>query len=459
MSNLIEMRQRRSTVIAAEQDLLNKVEAEKREFNAEEKNTWDTYEKELVSLDKDIDLTERREHVNRLQEELKVSMPKTGHTPLLSQKRSTGELQRDAFRGWLKHHCKAKPSKGAILTTEERTALDAMGVDLYSNSNYSVPSTHYTLSSFPEQRFVSEKRNQTEGSWTISGGSPLFTYMGISDLIDTAMKAYGSLLNRATIIETPNAFPLPIPTVNDVTNTASWVSEGSAPSEQDLGATASVILQSYSLETFIDYSWELLMDALFPLESYLASRLGERMARGAELAFASGSGSGQPSGLYNNATTYETAGGTTTNVSMTFDDLIGLQQSIDWAYLQQGGVELHMHQSTYAYFLKIKTTIGSYLLSEGGFSGSQAEPNVARFRGMPIVINNSMTAINTTSGKPIVGCGVTKKYHIRKVAGVEFFVNPYINSSSRLTRLMAWARFDGNLVDAGTHPFRVIINP
>ena len=447
--NITELKQQRALLINENAAIIEAVDKEQRGLVDEEQSKFDKNLEAISKFDMEIDTSERRERVKYLQDGLKAqATPKAGPTAITSKRDE--KSQRNAFRGWLKLAYQ-KP-----LTNEERSACDLHGVG-FGMQNWTVPSNKYTLSSYPEQRALSE------GSWTISGSgsaAPLFTYMNISDLIDTALKAYGNILNTSTIIETPNAWPLPLPTVNDTSNQAGIVAENGALTPVDLGSTASVIFGAYKLATAVVFSQELLQDALFPLESYLAQQLGVRMSRGMESYLCNGTNSSQPQGLAVAATNSSiTLAGTSAAPVWSFDNLIDLINSIDPAYLQQEGVGFLAHQTTIAAWQKIKSTTGEYLWQESGPAmGNQATKPLGMIRGYPVYMNNQMEQMGTQNNVLAV-FGQLKKYNVRKVSEVQFFTNPYLYSLNGQIVLQAWLRFDSRLIDAGTHPVKAILNP
>lgn len=450
--NTTELTQERAKLIHEASELVATVDKEQRSLNSDEQKRFDELETNINKLADDIDASEKRAKAQWWREGLKATNAKTSIQPASSNKKDE-KSQRNAFRAWLKLGYN-KP-----LSAEERAACDAHDIHL-GMQNYKVSSNRYLLSGFPEQRAMAE------GSWTLSNsgastGGALFTYMNIADLLDTALKAYGNLLNTSTIIETPNAFTLPLPTANDTSNSAAIVAENGTLSPVNIGSTATVSFGAYKLATAVVFSQELLADALFPLESWLAQQLGVRMARGMEGYLATGSGSSQPNGLCTAATNSGiTVAGTTASPLLTFDNVIQLMNSIDPAYLQQEGCGFVGHQSVISLLQQIKTTTGEYIWREAGPAmSSQAARPLGQIYGYPVYMNNSFPAVNAGSGDVLLAFGQLKKYHVRKVNQVEFFSNPYLYSLNGQIVLQAWMRFDANLVDAGTHPIKVIVSP
>ena len=80
--------------------------------------------------------------------------------------------------------------------------------------------------------------------------------------------------------------------------TASWVDEEGAIPESD-DAFSQVSIGAYKLATMIKVSEELLNDNVFNLESYIAKEFARRIGAKEEEAFFVGDGTGKPTGIFN----------------------------------------------------------------------------------------------------------------------------------------------------------------
>jgi HK97 family phage major capsid protein len=112
--------------------------------------------------------------------------------------------------------------------------------------------------------------------------------------------------------------------------TASWVDEGGAIPESD-DTFGQVTLSAYKLGTLIKVSDELLNDAVFNLESYIAKEFARRIGRKEEEAFFVGDGSSKPTGVFtaNGGQVGVTAESAT---AITFDNIIDLYHSLKQPY-------------------------------------------------------------------------------------------------------------------------------
>ncbi|MCW1085826.1 phage major capsid protein, partial [Streptococcus anginosus] len=77
-----------------------------------------------------------------------------------------------------------------------------------------------------------------------------------------------------------------------------WLDEGKPYSESDEAFTQ-ISLSAFKLGTFLKISEELLNDAAFNVEQYLASEFARRIGAAEEEAFLVGDGKGKPTGIFN----------------------------------------------------------------------------------------------------------------------------------------------------------------
>jgi HK97 family phage major capsid protein len=106
--------------------------------------------------------------------------------------------------------------------------------------------------------------------------------------------------------------------------------------------------------------------------------------------------------------------------------------------------------STLKVLKKKKDGDGQYLWSSGV---AIKEPD--RIGGYPYVINQSMDAIG--SGKKPIMFGDFAKYYIRRVAGADVLRLTERYADYNQTGFLAFQRWDGNLVDAGTNPLKHLV--
>ena len=113
--------------------------------------------------------------------------------------------------------------------------------------------------------------------------------------------------------------------------TASWVDE-EGPIEESDDAFTQVSIGAYKLGTMIKVSEELLNDSVFNLESYIAKEFARRIGAKEEEAFFGGDGDGKPTGIFH-ATAGAQIGVTTASATaITIDEILDLFYSLKSPY-------------------------------------------------------------------------------------------------------------------------------
>lgn len=111
----------------------------------------------------------------------------------------------------------------------------------------------------------------------------------------TALEEENFVRTLAKVIQTSSGDrKIPVVATHGI---ATWLEEGKAYSESD-EVFDQMTLGSYKLGTFLKISEELLNDAAFDVEAYLASEFARRIGAAEEEAFLVGSGTGQPTGIF-----------------------------------------------------------------------------------------------------------------------------------------------------------------
>lgn len=312
------------------------------------------------------------------------------------------------------------------------------------------------------------------GVGTGASGGYIVPPQFLQQLIE-AQLAYGGLRVCSTIINTSDmgGADLPVPSDNDTTQTGAILAEAGALPTQDIGAFAQTVLHSYMYTSkMIKVSLQLLQDSFFPIEPYLARKLGIRLARIQNTHFTVGTGTAQPNGVVTAATLGKT-GLTGQTTSVIYDDLVDLVHSVDPAYRgQTPGLPVQnnvgssvptprpcfmMHDSTLKVIRKLKDTQGHPLwVGPGvvypGFAGAASETIL----GFPYIINQDMPQM-AANAKSIL-FGDFSNYFIRDALDVQVvrLVERFMDNLQHA--FIAFQRSDGNLIDAGTHPIKYYAN-
>lgn len=266
----------------------------------------------------------------------------------------------------------------------------------------------------PEERQIlkegmTEFRAQTSGTTTAGGFTVPTT---LRDEIIRSMLAWGPMYDEevATSITTTSGNSMKMPTVNDTTTTAEPHTEGSALTD-DGGKDVTFgqkSLDAYAFDTeFVRWSWELDMDSIFSMEQLLASLLGERLGRIANLQLTTGTGSSAPNGIVTASTLGKTTAGA---AAITADEVLEFVHSVDPAYRASPKSRVMFNDNTLLALRKLKDGQGNYLITEAPDGSGRLRVGAV---SVPYSINQAMDSI--AAAKKVMVFGDFSKYYVRKV--------------------------------------------
>lgn len=261
-----------------------------------------------------------------------------------------------------------------------------------------------------------------------------------------AMKAFGGIRTVATVIQTGNGAPMNFPAADATSEEGEQVGENAAVA---LGETTfsnlDLAVYKYSSKK-IALPFELIQDSMFDLEAYIQNLLSLRLGRITSKRFTTGTGSSQPNGIVT-ASTAGKVGATGQTATITYDDLVDLEHSVDPAYRSGAGVAFMMHDSTLKVLRKIKDTEGRPIFVPGY---EQGNPGGApdRLLGRRIVISQEMPVMAADAKSVLFGD--FSRYFIREVMDMTLFrmadSNFILNGQ---IGFVAFNRQGGNLIDVG----------
>jgi HK97 family phage major capsid protein len=304
-----------------------------------------------------------------------------GYTRDLNDRRA----QRDsnlALRGWL---------LGNQCTDEQRGAAQRSGLDLRSNT--------IVIDRLQEQRSAT-------GQTTVSAAGGYTIPAGFLAELERKTLFFNPLRSVARVITTETGNSLPIPCIDDTSNTGALGAEVTAATVLDMAFTA-VTLGAYRYQSLVLCSNELLQDNGINLASEIGGLLGERIGRSEAAAFATGTGSSQPEGVVTGSSAGITAANAT---SITLVDLQGLVNSLDWSYQING--KFMMHQSVWTAILKLQDSQGRPLVAD------LINGNEPKLFGREVIINNNMASSIVTTAKTML-FGDFQKFIIRDSSQLE----------------------------------------
>jgi HK97 family phage major capsid protein len=204
-----------------------------------------------------------------------------------------------------------------------------------------------------------------------------------------------SLLNGSPVrqlaghLSTPNGRTLPYPVVDDTAQSAAILAENVLVNKTTDPTFSSVLLGAFTyVAPAVIAPWSLFQDSALDIGAILARIAADRIVRGQEAAFITGSGSGTFLGL-NAVTTGVT---TASNAAITFDEWMATWLSLRPAY-RQGGASWLMHSNTYKAALDLKDSSNRYLFDHE--SGTMF--------GLKVYVDDNVAQIGASAKVAFVG--------------------------------------------------------
>ncbi|WP_225747618.1 phage major capsid protein [Eikenella sp. Marseille-P7795] len=261
-----------------------------------------------------------------------------------------------------------------------------------------------------------------------------------------AMKQSGGIRSVARILQTSTGAQMLFPTADATSEEGEIVGQNAAVGAADTTfGQISIDVYKYSSKK-IALPFELIQDSMFDIEAYIQALLARRIGRITDKHFTVGTGTGQPKGLITAATVGK-AGKTGQASSITYDDLVDLEHSVDPAYRNGGAVGFMMHDATLKELRKLKDSDGRPIFVPGY---EQGNPGGApdRLLNRPIYINQAMDLMKANAKS--VAFGDFSTYFIREVMDLTLFRmadSGFITSGQ--IGFIAFNRQGGNLIDVG----------
>lgn len=263
-----------------------------------------------------------------------------------------------------------------------------------------------------------------------------------SELIE-AMKEYGAMRRVASTLNTGTGNDLSYPTSDGTSEEGEIVAQNTTAANADPSfGTVGLNVFKFSSKT-ITVPMELVQDAQFDILGFIQRRIRDRIGRIGNRMFTVGVGTTQPLGLGAAAVVGKT-GITGQTLTVTYDDLVDLVDSLDEAY-QGDECKFMFSQTVRRTVRKIKDTAGRPIWTPSYDQGMTAKsPDL--LLGHAVEINNHMPvpAANAKS----IAFGDLSKYTIRDAMQVTLFK---FEDSAFISKgqigFLAWCRMGGNLLD------------
>lgn len=201
----------------------------------------------------------------------------------------------------------------------------------------------------------------------------------------------------AHVIRTSSPRKIPVEASAGV---ATWIAEEGQYQGTD-PSYAQVTLDAFKVGQMIKVSDELLEDAAFDLEDYLADQLAKAIAKAEELAFCTGNGTGKPTGIF-------TAGGGDVGVTtgavdkITADEILDLVYSLKAPYRRNA--RFYLNDQTIKVIRKLKDGNGNFI-----WQPALTEGQPDRLCGFPV---ESTEAPTIAAGALVIAFGDLDYYWI-----------------------------------------------
>lgn len=440
MPSIQELRDQRAKLATQAQEVLATAQAEGRfDLRGDEEAKFDAIHADIDKLARHIERIEK-------QDALSVSERKTDAGAPTTAPRGESRLVKPNFleglRSWL------LGGSDVERTPAMRTAAESCGFNIDSRQ------IHLKLSATP----LTSLRHEEVREWetraalgTTSGAVGLYTVPDEAmRALEVALLQFGGMRQVATVIRTDSGAALPIPTTNDTGNTGVILAENTQAAELEM-TFGQLVLDSFKYSSkYILCSVEMLQDSSINVAQFIGQALGERIGRITNTHFTTGDGSSKPRGVITAATSADTTDGAS---DITYDEVLDLEHSVDPAYRRNA--KWMFADSTLKYFKKLRVaqysgdTLGQPLWQPG-----MAVNAPDTILGYPYVINQDVAAI-AASAKAIA-FGDFSKYIIRDVRDITLLRLDERFADYHQVAFLAFYRGDGDLLDAGTHPVKIL---
>lgn len=351
-------------------DIRSAAETENRDLSAEERTNWDAAETRLTQLSEDI---EREERFTQLDKIDRSQIVVTGPGGEVEERKLDDPEKRyqEAFDAYLRHGMSGLRDEQRNMLMSRQSEIRAQSAGTNSAGGYTVPP-------------------------------------GFLVRITETMKAFGGIMNIAEVITTDTGQPLQWPTFDGTSQVGQILAENTAETALDMTfGTKTLGAYTYS-SRFVQVSLQLLQDSAFDLDSWVPRQLGIRIGRAVSAHLATGTGTGQPEGLFTNATAGKT-GTTGQTTSVIYDDLVDLIHSVDPAY--RAGARFVMNDSSLKVIRKLKDADNRPLWEPSLQIGV---PDT--LLGYPITVDQGV-AVMAANAKSIGFGDVSQAYIVRQVTG------------------------------------------
>ncbi len=443
--NLQELNDKKMGLANAAWDILKRAEDEKRELTNDESAKFDALHAEIETISGTMARKIKQDALSQGEGRRSEAPAPESRTAVRYGAVSDNDRS-EALRAWM---------LGGKATEAQRANAARCGLDVNSTSVFlnALGPKELRAVDLKSPRHADLESWRSETRAALTGAQSTTTTGGytvpdaLMQALEVSLLAFGGMRQVATIIRTATGGPLPVPTTNDTAQKGRLLAENTAATETEM-TFGQVVFDAYKYSSdSVLASVEFLQDTSIDVASFLGSALGNRIARLQSDHFTTGTGSSQPNGVVT------AAGSGVTGVAdpPTYDNIIDLIHSVDPAY--RANARFMFNDATLKTLKKIKV-----LQYSGDTSGIPLwQPSLVagqpdQIHGFPYVVNQSMASPGSSAKKILFGD--FSKYWIRDVRQVELMRLNELYAAQHSVGFLAFARSDGDLIDAGTDPVK-----
>lgn len=386
---------RRAQVWDGMASIIETIKTENRDWTDAERTEYDAREVEYKQLSADAERVHGFDERNRARDEVAETRGVSR-----DENDSLEKRHEQAFVKWFKRGDRS-------LTAEERATLDS----------------GHGLSTAPNSAGISGGATGYDGGYLVP--------QGFWANLQIALKAYGGLLSHAKVLSTDSGQPMPWPTVDPTAVTGSYLTEqnqlgfggDSAGTDYQFGQA---MLNAWTIVSgVILASVQLIEDSAFDVDGFVSDRIGEAIGRKVAAELHTGTGSTAFLGIETaliakgHGASYGTGGvylsGTATKFAATaagnastfaapsgaaklangligYDDLIGMEVTVDPAYRASGRCVYVCNDQTAAMLRTVTDAYGHPLWSPNVQAGQPSS-----LYSYPVVIDQQTSNVSTTA--------------------------------------------------------------
>jgi len=269
---------------------------------------------------------------------------------------------------------------------------------------------------------------------------------GFLGRFEKALKQFGPMLETSQVWISQDGRETHWPTLDDTNMEGFLIGENEEATETDMKVGAHVFRAHKISSGLLKVSHELLEDTPIDLAGEIGEAFGIRIGRAINRLCTLGNAPNGPRGIVHSAVTGKETASSTAIIADEFIDLIN---SVDPAYRSSPGTGWMMHPDVWGALTKLKDSHGQYL------TGTLEAGAVPKLRGYDVHFNPLMPS-TLEAGNRIALFGDLAAYKLRMVGQVRLFVMRETYAAADQTGFVAFARVDGALLDAGTHPIKCL---